>query len=374
MERDQVLAGMLKLQEFTAQDLAGLTGVNLATVRSNIRRDRQLLHESGSVETGRRGGKFKRYQLTEQGAAEFRQHLQALERITVSALGPDDAWQTWLVAEDNLLRFVTTVSGELKKAFVEASLEDATSLLGQPPKQASAVRQRSLAWLVMLTEAERDGVKPGRDLLKDWTRLMTALMQAGRLEPSLHGLLGAHMERVQGSPLFGGERFTSLFAPSLSGRVVVVRSPQTDKIVKRVKDEFVRCNLDFDVRSAKDLPSRQPDAFVVTLATHEDRYGDVEGIRAFLDDFRSRLQVTYNTVAPMGEIVVLGDVYRAAANRVSREQSARFVPLDDVSPGGVVDAIFETESRARVLRRTIGLDDADSLGEVGNLLTQSASA
>lgn len=62
-----VLEGMLALQEFTAADLAGLTGVRPSTVRTVLSREKELVERVGSQATGRAGGQEVLYRLTDDG-------------------------------------------------------------------------------------------------------------------------------------------------------------------------------------------------------------------------------------------------------------------------------------------------------------------
>lgn len=62
-KRYQVLAAMLALRTFTADELAHHTGVKPNTVSTILNRDRSLLEQIGWEDTGRRGGQPKRYNL-----------------------------------------------------------------------------------------------------------------------------------------------------------------------------------------------------------------------------------------------------------------------------------------------------------------------
>ncbi|MEK6336955.1 MAG: hypothetical protein AABM67_18685 [Acidobacteriota bacterium] len=79
-ERYKVLGAMTALGEFTVEDVVRRTGVKQNTVSTIMARDKGLLEEIGYEETGRRGGKPKRYRLRPESAELLHSELEDLYR------------------------------------------------------------------------------------------------------------------------------------------------------------------------------------------------------------------------------------------------------------------------------------------------------
>ena len=82
MERYKVLAAMLRLNEFTAADLASFSGVKRNTVHTVLRREAALLEEVGRDETGQRGGQFLRYRVKSERAEQLRSEIEKLRNVS----------------------------------------------------------------------------------------------------------------------------------------------------------------------------------------------------------------------------------------------------------------------------------------------------
>jgi len=128
LERTQaqrVFAAMRDIDEFTVSQLVHSSGVNPDTVRTVLLRNSEFLEEVGRQETGRRGGQFRKYRLTDAGRAYVDSHLPpALER----RLGADPS-RTWVdgspfvpeglrAAQDTLTSRLQTVDGQASREFL----------------------------------------------------------------------------------------------------------------------------------------------------------------------------------------------------------------------------------------------------------------
>jgi hypothetical protein len=104
-------------QPFTVAQLATDTGINQGTIRTVLNRERELLEETGRVETGRRGAQPKLYTLRTRAGAALRERLGALDGLAA----PVDDRQDHDALPDALLEAEETLlsSGESNHAGLE---------------------------------------------------------------------------------------------------------------------------------------------------------------------------------------------------------------------------------------------------------------
>jgi hypothetical protein len=76
IEKTKVLAAMIALDEFTTDQLCRFADVKPATAAGVLGRNKALVQELGTVETGRRGGQPIRYRLTDEGRAAAQEQLE----------------------------------------------------------------------------------------------------------------------------------------------------------------------------------------------------------------------------------------------------------------------------------------------------------
>lgn len=118
-ERYKVLGAMLAFEEFTVRDLADLSGVKEATVRTVLNRSANLLETLGKSDSEGRGGRFIRYRLRPEEAAKPRSEIEALYQRLPLVPNPGPRAEPplgLLAAEDALLRLFPQETSEAEKA------------------------------------------------------------------------------------------------------------------------------------------------------------------------------------------------------------------------------------------------------------------
>jgi len=213
---------MLALGEFSVSDLAALSEVRKATVRTVLRRERQYVEEVGIMPTGRRGGQPVRWRLRPETREHLRAQLEELERLGV---GPwigqhQDASHALpaglIAAEHVLLRLTPAISdpveraGLIKLARTQIDASDAcgsvvSASTAQAVGQQVAIHRRIAELLLDLAELEQladrsilSGVAP-----RARRTLIDLLLAAGKADEEL--LTDAITNRLALSPfsLFG---------------------------------------------------------------------------------------------------------------------------------------------------------------------------
>jgi len=122
LERYRTMGAVLALGEFTVSELARLSGVREPTVRTVLRRERDLVEQIGTRKVGRRGGQPGHWRLRPEARERLRAQLQELERLGVGPwLGEreDDSHVLpagLTAAEDVLLRLAPLASNPADRA------------------------------------------------------------------------------------------------------------------------------------------------------------------------------------------------------------------------------------------------------------------
>jgi hypothetical protein len=358
-----VRAGMLHLGEFTIADLARYSATKPESVRSVVRRHGHwLTAEALKVAERPRGGQALKYALTAEGQSAIRARMGEIERNILAR--PDamsQRYRDWLVAEDNLLRFVTRVSTDRRRVS-ERSIHRATVLLAAPPAQVSAARATALCWLIDLTTLELEAEVPESsevELRRRWYSVVNGLLEPspGGVSPG-SGLIADYLSRVADSPLLGTGG--DLVSPVLTGRVlVIVEDDEAKELLQRLSDAFDRCALDLEIRyQSEQLPAQEPEAVIVAAATRLARFGEAATTSTLLGDVQARLMRHYfANGSHRPEMVLLGDAYQSAVKHASRECSTHFVPLNDVPNGREVEEVLSTQAVLRGFAKGGSLND-----------------
>lgn len=170
MERYKVLAAMLRLNEFTAADLASFSGVKRNTVHTVLRREAALVEEVGRDETGQRGGQFLRYRVKSERAEQLRSEIEKL--LNVSRPHSESAPKIpsgFLVAQRALLNALPQAS----------SLEEKEYLLKVAKYNLQGARLELKTSVAFASyEAADDSIKRHATFTETLTKLSEAMLSA----------------------------------------------------------------------------------------------------------------------------------------------------------------------------------------------------
>jgi hypothetical protein len=201
MEQLKVLAAALALRDFTVDEISGLSGVNPSTVRSVLRRNRQLIRPAGphgdrSDTNGSlrsRGRPSNRWTVVEgDQIRKLVEEIRALPKFEPSYTDVDaDDWRSAAVAvAEDALAQVNDESDEFLRERLFSSArsglllaeEGISSPNGVPWWQAEdspfAVRARGVDALVALASTTTSERPPGQDVLWQTSQLLADAMQA----------------------------------------------------------------------------------------------------------------------------------------------------------------------------------------------------
>jgi hypothetical protein len=262
---------------FTVGEISSSTGVNEATVRTVLMRERGLLEELGRIDTGRRGAKPKRYQLRSEAMAGLDHRLAAIDALAWT--GPNDeqeeqALPSGLVAaEETLLALGARDSERLAH---EASIGWLGFDAGQRALQACPEDERAdlakhlaivkgLLGLGELEHANADGEPIDEEQIEAARRLF-AEVPALDVEPELQAALEA---RLQQSPV--GDRL----APAVVDVMFAgAATDEVEEVVRLLTDQQLVVQLMY-LMSAPLLPRRRAQFGVLVLGGG----GETEDVR-----------------------------------------------------------------------------------------------
>jgi hypothetical protein len=103
LARYKVLAGALALDVFTVADLARFCQVKPATIRTVLKRDRDLVDSIGREHSAKRGGQPVRYRVREGSRTRLSSELRQLELVSPSHPPGEHGIQELLAAQDILI-------------------------------------------------------------------------------------------------------------------------------------------------------------------------------------------------------------------------------------------------------------------------------
>ena len=176
MQQYRVFVAMLELGEFTVAELAEAADVGQATVRTTINRNAALLEEVGREETGRRGGAWIRYRLSEAGRVAIRERLQDLrtfDRLDEGAGVPSEI----AAAERLLIEEITQADGrEMRESVLRRARRLASAgrrkLSGDATDNPNAAAHlAAIDVLLDLVRLEHAGTG---DVVRPWRELVDA--------------------------------------------------------------------------------------------------------------------------------------------------------------------------------------------------------
>jgi hypothetical protein len=220
-ETDRILHAMTEMDEFTVVDLVRACDASASTVRTVLGRRRDLLDELGREETGRPGGKWKRYRLRADAAESLAKD--------VGHEPEDSSVPTELLAAEEMLLASETIGAE--PAMRESLLRRARRLrhdgVGDTTSDDLGAWEHLHAVDALITLVEGEGAD-------DWETQATAYATARMALPVLsenEGLSAALERRIRLSPLRdltpsagslsrGSIEMMPLAAASLQGHVV----------------------------------------------------------------------------------------------------------------------------------------------------------
>ncbi len=162
LQQARTYQAMLALPEFTAEDLAKHSGVNLITVRTVISRHGHLVEKVGRRSTGKRGASPIVYRLRDEAQPQLRGALEALEEVRrMAPEPPDDPGELpsgFLAAEDVLLRTLPTEGDADDRESLVASartlLAGAQEEAARQPHPAAGAHALVVSMLLELSDAE----------------------------------------------------------------------------------------------------------------------------------------------------------------------------------------------------------------------------
>ena len=193
-ERFRVLAGTLKLREFTIAQLAELTGVKTNTVRTILHREPEFFVCTGRELTGQPGGQVSRYRVKETSMEALQQRLKSVvSEFKELELPPDIAGipATLLVAEHALLNRLpvarTPEQRDQALAAARAAWQAALREIDANPLYADGSdKRKALNPHLYATEALLRHETSGGDALGDPHSRLVPLQQA--LSRAIHAL------------------------------------------------------------------------------------------------------------------------------------------------------------------------------------------
>lgn len=203
LERYRTLAAMANLPQFTVAELAELSGVGEATVRTVLKRDGFYLEPLGPSRSGKRGGQPLVYRVRTDKRAELQQMLKTLDAVRTAGAGLSLSRETvamdepipaeLLLAEDVLLRRVPAAGGDEAEQLRLIELANANYLAGVKALQSfkkgshrpgdvrdpahGVFHARVVEFLLSLAHAELTGmsINQGLQLRQQWNEKLLPL-------------------------------------------------------------------------------------------------------------------------------------------------------------------------------------------------------
>ena len=209
LARYRTLRAILDLREFTADELAEAANVKVATVRTVLARESQLVERIGVVSTGRRGGQPIRYRLLANAEEPLRARLDAAARAfssrEVDTDGGSGTPSALLAAEEMLLEAPGTgLTPRTKLASASIGLRsgrEAQSRTSGGARAEVAVHVAVTDFLLRLADAEYR-LAQGESDVYDFAQFRTSLETLERTVRRYdEGLLSRLEERIDASPI-----------------------------------------------------------------------------------------------------------------------------------------------------------------------------
>ncbi len=322
---------MAALDDFTVPELARFSEAKERTVRSVLERHANLYEEVGKERTGRRGGSYIRYRLTDAGDDAVRKLLGELERRAeiIAMDGSSDQLPDELIAaEHTVLTEIPAAGGEderarllaLARSSLESLQRDARS---RPMPALVDGHLRILSFLVRLTERELDL----DDELEsaNVTELLDELVQIGLSGPPVDNNLIADVQRrLQDSPLKFARR-------ALAGIVLVSDlDDPNEEIVEILKSEMANEPLEL---------ASPAHAYELATALFSPRRLYLFPLFA-LEPWRNVL-ATMRAVGRTGNDVIALDQQwdGQLASEVYENKAGAYLPIGDLPRSGLVATI-----------------------------------
>lgn len=263
---------------FTVGEISSKTGVDKATVRTVLTRERDLLTETGRIETGRRGAKPKQYQLRSETLASLDDRLAAFDALASTRPDNEQDEQALpsglLAAEETLLAVGARDPDRLQH---EASIAWLAFDTGQRALQACPEDARAdlakhlaivkgLLGLGELEQANANGA-PIEDEQIEAARRLFAEVQALDVEPELQAALEARLEQ---SPV--GDRL----APAIVDVMFAgAAEDEVEEVVRLLTDQQLVVRLMYLMSTAPLAPRRRAQFGVLVLGGR----GETEDVR-----------------------------------------------------------------------------------------------
>lgn len=338
----RVLGAMAALGNFTVPELGRFSEVSERTVRSVLERNADLYESLGKEATGRRGGSYIRYRMTNGGDESVRDLLRQMESTAVIVGTGDisDALPDELIAAEHaVLTEIPAADSQDERerllAIVCNSLEsmqhDAQS---KPVPTSFAGRLRVLSFLVRLTERElglRDAAEPSAV-----AELLDELVKIGLSYPPVDSDLVAEVQRrLQESPLSPARRSSAgmvLVSGSDGSAAEIVEILSTD-----MADEPLELASPANARKLASAPFSRRHLYLFplsVLAAPRKRWNDA--------------LATMRTVGQAGnDVIALDDHWNKelAGEVLENQAGATYLPVHDLPRRSLVATIRQHLSR-----------------------------
>lgn len=190
-ETARILQAAATMDEFTVADLVSVCDASPLTVRTVLARKPNLLEELGREETGRPGGKWKRYRLTPQARKELAPAFQDPEA--------DSPVPADLVAVEEMLlsREAIEADSRMRESLVRRAQRRLRRAADEASAGGAAARAHRHVVMALIALLEGEGIEDPEAL----TRARMEAEEARRLLPLERELLTALDERISLSPL-----------------------------------------------------------------------------------------------------------------------------------------------------------------------------
>lgn len=283
MDRLKVLNAILNWRgEFTAVELAERTGVNIATVRTVLHRERRYLEVLGQIASEGRGGRSIRFGVAASRRAELTNELKESSEFLSSqhVLEPPGASYlepplTMLSAQDALEREIKTCPDEEEKQRILADARDnlqaARKLLDATNDRTEPFRRLYLQLAKLDAMAETYEMEPELSKLSVWGKVLQNFFgkAAELIVPSTLPAFAGTALKLASSPGVKPNYFL-LFENARENAVARYHVAGNQKLPKAALKEAVR---EFNQSSPHELEIDVPNLSAETIADAICKYG-----------------------------------------------------------------------------------------------------